>query len=91
MQVLVRVYSPREQVAKARFGSTDPFRVWLNSRPVHAREFVRLTPTPDNTPPCEPADDEVTLTLAAGWNTVILQIATGREQDRLCLWLDPAG
>src|SRR5262249_25222505 len=61
MQVLLRVFSPREQAVTARLGSSAPFRAWLNSRPVHARETVQLTRTPDNTPPCEPPDDEVAL------------------------------
>jgi WD40 repeat protein len=89
MQVLVRVYSPRQQAVTARFGSTVPFRAWLNGRPAHARETVRLAPTPDNTPPGEPPDDEVALTLAAGWNTLLFRVTTGRGQDRLCLSLVP--
>jgi hypothetical protein len=89
MQVLVRVWSPREQGVTARLGSTVPFRAWLNGRPAHAREAVPMTPTPDNTPPCEPPDDEVALTLSAGWNTLVFRVSTGRDQDRLCLWLDP--
>jgi hypothetical protein len=37
-------------------------------------------------------DDEVALTLEAGWNTLAFRVIAGREQqDLLCLWLDPPG
>jgi WD40 repeat protein/serine/threonine protein kinase len=84
-QVLVRVYSPHNQRLTARLGASGPLQVWLNRRPVHRRDEVRLAPAADG----EPADEEVLLELEAGWNTLLFRVGLGTGPDRFGLALDP--
>jgi WD40 repeat protein/serine/threonine protein kinase/tetratricopeptide (TPR) repeat protein len=75
---LLRVYSPREQPIAALVGSTGSLHLWHNGRLLYEVERGRLP---------EGEDEGVSLTLRAGWNTLLFKVGIGTAADRLCLWL----
>jgi WD40 repeat protein/serine/threonine protein kinase len=76
--VLVRVYSPREQVATALLDSTGDLRLRVNGTVVKELKATR---------PPRTEDEPVSVTLKAGWNTLLFRVGVGEEQDQLRLWL----
>lgn len=58
----------RELKARLDLGSDDSIRVWVNGRPVHRNPAWRGV---------NPGDDQVPITLWAGWNTILLKVVQG--------------
>jgi hypothetical protein len=59
------IWSDKEQPARLEIGSDDGVKVWVNDRVVHEAKVSRGYAA---------AQDKVPVTLAAGWNTVMLKV-----------------
>jgi hypothetical protein len=62
---LTRVYCLEQRQATILLGSDDMLRLWVNGRLVHEYDQPRNA---------EPDQDSVTVTLEAGWNTVLAKV-----------------
>jgi eukaryotic-like serine/threonine-protein kinase len=78
-RALLRVYGLRDQPVTAQLGSNSSYRFWLNGQLVHERSGVR---------PQDGDDERVPLTLRAGWNTLLLHVTIGADNDWLSLALE---
>jgi WD40 repeat protein/tRNA A-37 threonylcarbamoyl transferase component Bud32 len=75
--VVVRVYSPRDEVATARLDCTGDIRLHVNGAVVkEIKASVTLT-----------EDQAVAVTLREGWNTLLFRVDIGDRQDQLRMWL----
>jgi HEAT repeat protein len=59
------IWSPQSQDARLDVGSDDAVRVWLNGQRVHEFRGVRAH---------EPLQDQITVHLESGWNTLTLKV-----------------
>jgi hypothetical protein len=71
-----RVWSPKEQAAQLEIGSDDGVKIWLNGRIVHANNVTR---------PASPGQDKVQVTLAEGWNPLLVKLTQGGGEWALAL------
>jgi len=62
------IWSATEQKGTLELGSDDGIKVWLNGQLVHANNILRAV---------EPRQDKVNVTLAAGWNELLMKITNG--------------
>jgi Tol biopolymer transport system component len=76
---LLRVYAPREQPVTAQVGSSSSYRFWLNGQLVHEMSGGR---------PHGRDEEQVPLTLRAGWNNLLFHVAVGKQTDWLSLALE---
>jgi WD40 repeat protein len=71
-------WSPTEQPAVLMIGSDDAVRVRLNGRQVHDHREAR---------PAVPDEDRIPVVLAAGWNSLSVQVDQGGGENKLYLRL----
>jgi WD40 repeat protein len=76
--VLVRLYSPREEVVTARLDSTGDMRLRVNGAVVKEMKATQ---------PPRTEDEAVAVMLREGWNTLLFRVGVGEQQDHLCMWL----
>lgn len=72
------IHVDEEQKALFEMGSDDGVKVWLNNQLVHANNAARAI---------TPGSDRVNVTLAKGWNTVLLKITQNNQGWEYCLRL----
>jgi HEAT repeat protein len=70
-----RIWSPREQKAQLELGSDDGVKVWLNGQLAHANNAER---------PATPGQDKADVTLAEGWNPLLVKLTQIGGQWALC-------
>jgi HEAT repeat protein len=75
------IHVDEEQKACFEIGSDDGVKVWLNGQLVHANNAARAI---------TPGSDRVNVTLAKGWNTVLLKITQNNQGWEYCLRLRKA-
>jgi WD40 repeat protein len=76
--VLLRLYSPREELVTARLDSTGEVRLRVNGAVVKEMKA---------TEPPRTEDEAVAVALREGWNTLVFWARVGQQQDQLRLWL----
>jgi len=69
------VWSETAQPARLELGSDDGVKAWFDGEPVHERDVVRAL---------APAQDQVEVELAAGWNPLMLKITQGSGEWGFC-------
>lgn len=63
--LFTRIHSPVEQPARLELGSDDGLKAWLNDELIHANNALRGVRL---------GDDQVAVTLRAGWNRLLLKV-----------------
>lgn len=66
--VKTRIWSDQSRPARLEIGSDDGLKVWLNGKVVHANNVMRGLRV---------GEDQFTVTLDKGWNTLMLKITQG--------------
>jgi HEAT repeat protein len=69
------IRSEQEQPARLELGSDDGVKVWFNGKVVHANNASR---------PLTPGSDVVNITLAPGWNSVLLKVTQNNQGWEFC-------
>jgi WD40 repeat protein/tetratricopeptide (TPR) repeat protein len=75
---LTRVYSPDPRHVAVLLGSDDGVRLWLNGRLVFETAEGRMV---------SPGEEAVSVTLRAGWNTLLARVSNGVREHALHLRL----
>ena len=65
-----RIWSPNEQKAVIELGSDDGCKAWLNGKLIHTAPKPRSL---------KPGEDKLNVTLAKGWNILLLKVAQGAK------------
>jgi hypothetical protein len=73
---VTHVYSPKEQKVRLLCGSAGALRVWINGKLIHEHLAPR---------PARPDADQVSVTLAAGWNPVLIRVSSAAKEHGLYL------
>jgi hypothetical protein len=76
--VLMRLYSPREELVTARLDSTGDMRFRVNGAVIKEMKAAQ---------PPRTEDDAVSVTLREGWNTLLFRVGVGEQQDQLRMGL----
>ena len=69
------VYCPEKRKALLQLGSDDAVKVWLNGKPVHAKNARRAV---------KRAEDVVQVELKEGWNILLMKIVQGNGEWGAC-------